>query len=124
MSLHDQVAAAFAPDGWLSRAEPHFRPRAGQTAMALAVVQTIDNPVIDTYVRLKGRYAEDILVEFELHKVSSKEVLTTIDFKKIDKNLLPWRKPYKNAFRLLMNFKRPKFTYNLACYCDTYEKAR
>ena len=42
MSLHDQVAAAFAPDGWLSRAEPHFRPRAGQTAMALAVVQTID----------------------------------------------------------------------------------
>lgn len=42
MSLHDQVAAAFAPDGWLSRAEPHFRPRAGQTAMALAVVQTIE----------------------------------------------------------------------------------
>ena len=45
----------------------------------LAVVQTIDNPVIDTYVRLKGRYAEDILVEFELHKVSSGEVLATID---------------------------------------------
>lgn len=45
----------------------------------LAVVQTIDNPVIDTYVRLKGRYAEDILVEFELHKVSSEEVLATID---------------------------------------------
>lgn len=42
MSLHDQVAAAFTPDGWLSRAEPHFRPRAGQTAMALAVVQTIE----------------------------------------------------------------------------------
>lgn len=42
MSLHDQVAAALAPDGWLSRAEPHFRPRAGQTAMALAVVQTIE----------------------------------------------------------------------------------
>ena len=42
MSLLDQVAAAFAPDGWLSRAEPHFRPRAGQTAMALAVVQTIE----------------------------------------------------------------------------------
>lgn len=42
MNLHDQVAAAFAQDGWLSRAEPHFRPRAGQTAMAMAVAQTIE----------------------------------------------------------------------------------
>lgn len=45
----------------------------------LAVVQTIDNPVIDTYVRLKGKYAEDILVEFELHKVASEQVFDTID---------------------------------------------
>lgn len=45
----------------------------------LAVVQTVDNPVIDTYVRLKGRYAEDILVEFELHKVSTEQVFATID---------------------------------------------
>lgn len=45
----------------------------------LAVVQTVDNPVIDTYVRLKGRYAEDILVEFELHKVASQDVTATID---------------------------------------------
>ena len=43
MPLHDQVAAAFAHDGWLSRAEPHFRPRTGQTAMAMAVVQTIES---------------------------------------------------------------------------------
>lgn len=43
MSLHDQVAAAFAQDGWLSRAEPHFRPRAGQTEMAMAVAQTIED---------------------------------------------------------------------------------
>ena len=45
----------------------------------LSVVQTVDNPVIDTYVRLKGRYAEDILVEFELHKVTSADALKTID---------------------------------------------
>lgn len=45
----------------------------------LAVVQTVDNPVIDTYVRLKGRYAEDILVEFELHKVVSDDAIKTID---------------------------------------------
>lgn len=42
MTLHDQVAAAFAQDGWLSRAEPHFRPRTGQTAMAMAVAQTVE----------------------------------------------------------------------------------
>lgn len=50
----------------------HIAPR-------LAVVQTIDDPVIDTYVRLKRRYAEDILVEFEHHKVDQKDILKTID---------------------------------------------
>lgn len=44
----------------------------------LAIVQTADNPVIDTYVRLKGRYAEDILIEFELHKVDQSDALQTI----------------------------------------------
>ncbi|MDO4969794.1 MAG: ATP-dependent DNA helicase, partial [Comamonadaceae bacterium] len=43
MTLEEQVAAAFAQDGWLSRAEPHFRPRTGQTAMALAVAATIES---------------------------------------------------------------------------------
>lgn len=45
----------------------------------LAVVQTVDNTVIDTYVRLKRQYAEDILVEFELHKVTHELVDQTID---------------------------------------------
>ncbi|MEG2816005.1 MAG: ATP-dependent DNA helicase [Comamonas sp.] len=35
------VRAVFAADGALAQAEPHFRPRAGQTAMAEAVAQTI-----------------------------------------------------------------------------------
>jgi ATP-dependent DNA helicase DinG len=37
----DAVRAVFAADGALARAEPHFHPRAGQTAMAEAVAQTI-----------------------------------------------------------------------------------
>ena len=49
------------------------------TIPRLAVVQTIDDPVIDTYVRLKKRYAEDILVEFELHKVDQINAIATID---------------------------------------------
>lgn len=43
MTLHDQVAAAFSENGWLSRAEPHFRPRTGQTAMAMAVAHAIED---------------------------------------------------------------------------------
>jgi ATP-dependent DNA helicase DinG len=41
MSLETPVAAAFAPEGVLSRAADHFRPRSGQTDMALAVARTI-----------------------------------------------------------------------------------
>jgi ATP-dependent DNA helicase DinG len=40
-SLDAPVAAAFAPDGVLSRAADHFRPRGGQTDMAMAVARTI-----------------------------------------------------------------------------------
>src|SRR5581483_10002866 len=36
----------------------------------LAIVQTKDDPVIDTYVGLKQRYGQDIGVDVELHKIS------------------------------------------------------
>lgn len=42
MSLSDLVARAFAPEGPLSRAQAHFRPRAGQLAMAQAVTDAIE----------------------------------------------------------------------------------
>lgn len=41
--LQQAVAQVFAPDGVLSLAEPAFRPRAGQTRMALAVAQAIED---------------------------------------------------------------------------------
>ena len=40
----------------------------------LAIVQTVENPVIDTYVRLKRRYADDIEVETDLHAPSQDEL--------------------------------------------------
>lgn len=43
MSLPDQVASAFAPGSALSRAIAQFRPRAGQTEMAIAIARTIDS---------------------------------------------------------------------------------
>jgi methylenetetrahydrofolate dehydrogenase (NADP+)/methenyltetrahydrofolate cyclohydrolase len=45
----------------------------------LAIIQTIDNPVIDTYVQLKQRYGQDILVDVDIHKVDQKELMTTIE---------------------------------------------
>lgn len=44
----------------------------------LAIIQTIDNPVIDTYVRLKQLYGQDILVDVDIHKISQSELMTTI----------------------------------------------
>lgn len=45
----------------------------------LAIVQTIDDPVIDTYVRLKQAYGEDIQIEVEIHKVDQSALLSTIE---------------------------------------------
>ena len=43
MSLSNDVQAAFAADGLLSRAVTHFVARSGQTEMAIAVAQAIEN---------------------------------------------------------------------------------
>lgn len=45
----------------------------------LAIVQTIDDPVIDTYVRLKKKYGEDILIDVEQYKVAQVDALETIE---------------------------------------------
>jgi methylenetetrahydrofolate dehydrogenase (NADP+)/methenyltetrahydrofolate cyclohydrolase len=45
----------------------------------LAIIQTIDNPVIDTYVRLKQAYAADILVDVDVHKVTVDEAAGLVD---------------------------------------------
>lgn len=44
----------------------------------LAIIQTSDDPVIDTYVRMKRRYGDDIQIEVELHTPAHDEVMTTI----------------------------------------------
>ncbi|MEO6109738.1 MAG: bifunctional 5,10-methylenetetrahydrofolate dehydrogenase/5,10-methenyltetrahydrofolate cyclohydrolase [Candidatus Saccharimonadales bacterium] len=44
----------------------------------LAIIQTIDNPVIDTYVNLKKRYGEDVLIDVDIHKVDQVDLMDTI----------------------------------------------
>lgn len=49
--------------------------QANQVFPKLAIVMTdLDNPVIDTYVRMKQRYGADILVEVDIHRVPQSEV--------------------------------------------------
>lgn len=44
----------------------------------LAIVQVKDDPVIDTYVRLKQRYGADILVDVEVHRIEQQQAAETI----------------------------------------------
>jgi len=44
----------------------------------LAIIQTTDDPVIATYVRMKQRYGADILVDVDVHAVSSEALFDTI----------------------------------------------
>jgi methylenetetrahydrofolate dehydrogenase (NADP+)/methenyltetrahydrofolate cyclohydrolase len=50
-------------------------------APKLAIVLTIDNPVIDVYMRLKKRYGDDILIDVDIHRVKQtgvKEILNKL----------------------------------------------
>jgi methylenetetrahydrofolate dehydrogenase (NADP+)/methenyltetrahydrofolate cyclohydrolase len=47
-------------------------------APKLAIILTVDNPVIEVYIRLKKRYGEDIHVEVDVHRVEQSEVPSLI----------------------------------------------
>ena len=52
--------------------------QAHQIQPKLAIVQTKDDPVINTYVRLKKRYGEDILIDVDIHVIDQAETLEVI----------------------------------------------
>lgn len=45
----------------------------------LAIIVANDDPVIDTYVRLKRAYGEEILVDVDVHKIEQATALDLID---------------------------------------------
>lgn len=53
----------------------------------LAIIQTIDDPVINTYVRLKKRYGEDILIAVDDYRLSEDEALAKIAELNADTNI-------------------------------------
>jgi methylenetetrahydrofolate dehydrogenase (NADP+)/methenyltetrahydrofolate cyclohydrolase len=44
----------------------------------LAIVLTVDDPVINTYIRMKQAYGEDILIDTEVHKVTDGQIVELI----------------------------------------------
>ncbi|HXR49911.1 MAG TPA: bifunctional 5,10-methylenetetrahydrofolate dehydrogenase/5,10-methenyltetrahydrofolate cyclohydrolase [Verrucomicrobiae bacterium] len=65
----------------------------------LAIVVTIDNPVIDLYIRLKQQYGADILIDVDVHRVKQTETEELLNKLSIDKSVhgvivqLPLEKP-------------------------------
>lgn len=45
----------------------------------LAIIQTSDDPVIATYVRLKSTYGEDVLIDVETYRLTEDEALKQIE---------------------------------------------
>jgi methylenetetrahydrofolate dehydrogenase (NADP+) / methenyltetrahydrofolate cyclohydrolase len=52
--------------------------QAWQVEPRLAIVVTVDNPVIDIYMRLKQKYGADILIAVDIHRVQQAEVPTLL----------------------------------------------
>lgn len=48
--------------------------QASHIAPKLAIVVAKDDPVIDTYVRLKQKYGADILIDVDVHRIEQKDV--------------------------------------------------
>lgn len=59
------------------RQADHIQPK-------LAIIQTIDDPVIDTYVALKSRYGEDILVDVDIFRVKQYDAIREIERANLD----------------------------------------
>ncbi len=53
--------------------------QAWQVAPKLAIIVTIDNPIIDVYMRLKQRYGNEILIDVDVHRVEQSAVRDTIE---------------------------------------------
>ncbi|MDB5171122.1 MAG: bifunctional 5,10-methylenetetrahydrofolate dehydrogenase/5,10-methenyltetrahydrofolate [Candidatus Saccharibacteria bacterium] len=53
-------------------------------APKLAIIVTVDNPVIDVYMRLKKQYGSDILVDVDVHRVQQTEVKSLLNTLNVD----------------------------------------
>lgn len=61
--------------------------QAHSVAPKLAIVVTVDNPVIDVYMRLKKAYGADILVDVDIHRVEQAAVPALLESLNIDETV-------------------------------------
>lgn len=47
-------------------------------APKLAIIVTVDNPVIEVYMRMKQKYGADILIDVDVHRIKQSEAANTI----------------------------------------------
>ncbi|HEX3568827.1 MAG TPA: bifunctional 5,10-methylenetetrahydrofolate dehydrogenase/5,10-methenyltetrahydrofolate cyclohydrolase [Candidatus Saccharimonadales bacterium] len=52
--------------------------QAGHVVPKLAIVVTIEHPVINVYMRMKQKYGADLLIETEIHRIKQSEAAETI----------------------------------------------
>ena len=52
--------------------------QAHDVAPKLAIIRTNPDPVVDSYMRMKQRYGEDILIDVDVHTVEQAQALETI----------------------------------------------
>ena len=73
----------------------HIKPK-------LAIILTINHPVINVYVKLKKKYGQDIGVEVDVYNISQEEVPAKLNELNKDKSVngiiiqLPIERPGKN----------------------------
>jgi methylenetetrahydrofolate dehydrogenase (NADP+) / methenyltetrahydrofolate cyclohydrolase len=58
--------------------------QAWDIAPKLAIIVTVDNPVIDVYMRLKKTYGADILIDVDIHRVQQAEVPALVQSLNVD----------------------------------------
>lgn len=61
--------------------------QAYQVFPKLAIIVTVDNPVIDVYMRLKKAYGDDILIDVDIHRVKQAEVKELLNTLSIDNSV-------------------------------------
>jgi len=52
--------------------------QAGSISPKLAIIVTVDNPIIEVYMRLKKRYGADIQIDVDIHRVQQAEAAALI----------------------------------------------
>ena len=53
----------------------------------LAIVQCKDDPIINTYVRLKKKYGADILIDVDIYRIPQEQAAKTIEKLNQDKSV-------------------------------------